>query len=92
MVLEDAALFIDQNSAALQKPAELKFGWGGEPPQSTQNPLMASGRNQAWCLRWYWMVTYLLAVAMATVQFLPQHTNGPFPVLFVWRSSRCNIS
>ncbi len=35
MVLEDAALFIDQNSAALQKPAELKFGWGGEPSQST---------------------------------------------------------
>ena len=31
MVLEDAAIFIDQNSAALQKPAELKFGWGGEP-------------------------------------------------------------
>ncbi|BDA45838.1 hypothetical protein COCOBI_07-6250 [Coccomyxa sp. Obi] len=29
MVLEDAAMFIDQNSAALQKPAELKFGWGG---------------------------------------------------------------
>ncbi|CAL8470567.1 g10109 [Coccomyxa elongata] len=29
MVLDDAAMFIDQNSAALQKPAELKFGWGG---------------------------------------------------------------
>lgn len=28
--LEDVALFIDQNHSGLQKPAELKFGWGGE--------------------------------------------------------------
>ncbi len=30
MVMEDAGLFIDQNHAGLQKPAALKFGWGGE--------------------------------------------------------------
>lgn len=28
--LENVALFIDQNHSGLQKPAELKFGWGGE--------------------------------------------------------------
>lgn len=28
--LEDVGLFIDQNHSGLQKPAELKFGWGGE--------------------------------------------------------------
>lgn len=32
MELMDAALFIDQSHDAMQKPAELKFGWGGELP------------------------------------------------------------
>ena len=41
MVLEDAAMFIDQNTAALQKPAELKFGWGGELSR------------QPWFLGWF---------------------------------------
>ena len=31
--LEDVGLFIDQNHSGLQKPAELKFGWGGESAQ-----------------------------------------------------------